>query len=226
MPPAQNVTTYFNFIASHATIALHPAEGLLNDIEIDEFVTTMDNFGDKTSWRVLDNGVNKPYEINITLFDALSGATTGKDGWQIPQFICTHAIMLALEGIPILYTHSFWGTEKDNDKVEATQYFHSINRHHWQVDQLKEALEKPNNNHSMVLQKLKTIIQIRKQQSAFHPNATQFTLHISDSLQTVSLAILNIVVTDHWRDLISDTMINQDQEELLLATYQTMWLSN
>ncbi len=29
MPPAQNGTTYFNFIASHDGIGLRPAEGLL-----------------------------------------------------------------------------------------------------------------------------------------------------------------------------------------------------
>lgn len=250
MPPAQNGTTYFNFIASHDGIGLRPAEGLLNDDEIEEFAATMDTFGGKISWRALDNGVNKPYEINITLFDALSGTVNGKDEWQIPRFICAHAIMLALEGIPALYIHSFLGTENDYEKVEATQHFRSINRHHWQADQLEEALEEPNNNHTVVLQKLKNIIKIRKQQPAFHPNATQFTLHISeqifafwrqsidrrqnifclnnmsDSPQTISLASLNLVVTDHWRDLMSDTSINQDQEELLLAPYQTMWLSN
>ena len=31
MPPSQNGTFYFNFIASHDGIGLRPAEGLLND---------------------------------------------------------------------------------------------------------------------------------------------------------------------------------------------------
>ena len=35
MPPAQNGTAYFNFIASHDGIGLRPAEGLLSDDEID-----------------------------------------------------------------------------------------------------------------------------------------------------------------------------------------------
>lgn len=250
MPPAQNGTTYFNFIASHDGIGLRPAEGLLDDDEIDAFVTAMGNFGGNISWRALDNGINKPYEINITLFDALSGTLHGKDDWQIPRFICAHAIMLALEGIPALYIHSFLGTENDHEKVEATQHFRSINRHHWQADTLEKALDNPNSSHTKVLQSLKNLIQIRKQQSAFHPNATQFTLHISehvfafwrqsidrrqnifclsnisDTPQTVSLTSINLVATDHWRDLISDTTINQEQEELLLAPYQTLWLSN
>ena len=36
MPPAQNGTAYFNFIASHDGIGLRPAEGLLSDEEIDD----------------------------------------------------------------------------------------------------------------------------------------------------------------------------------------------
>ncbi len=250
MPPAQNGTTYFNFIASHDGIGLRPAEGLLNDAEIDQFVKTMDEFGGKISWRALDNGVNKPYEVNITLFDALSGTTDGKDEWQIARFVCAHAIMLALEGIPALYIHSFLGTENDYEKVEATQHARSINRHHWQADLLEQHLEKPTNKHARVLKKLKKLIKIRKQQAAFHPNATQFTLHICDQVfafwrqsmdrrqsifclnnisaetQHVSLTSINLVSTDHWRDLISGLDIISEQEELVLKPYQTLWLTN
>ena len=77
MPPAQNGTAYFNFIASHDGIGLRPAEGLLSDEEISSLITTMQNFGGKTSWRTADDGVKKPYEINIALFDALQGTTAG-----------------------------------------------------------------------------------------------------------------------------------------------------
>jgi sucrose phosphorylase len=250
MPPAQNGTTYFNFIASHDGIGLRPVEGLLQDSEIEAFVATMDAFGGNISWRALDNGVNKPYEINITLFDALSGTINGKDEWQIERFITAHAIMLALEGIPALYIHSFLGTENDDEKVAATQHARSINRHHWQADKLENYLNDDNSTHAKVLHKLIALIGIRKKQAAFHPNATQFTLHISEPIfafwrqsmdrrqsifclnnisnqtQTVALTSINLVSTDHWRDLISDARIHNSQGELILAPYQTLWLSN
>lgn len=47
MPPAQNGTAYFNFIASHDGIGLRPAEGLLSEEEISELVHTMQHFGVK-----------------------------------------------------------------------------------------------------------------------------------------------------------------------------------
>lgn len=250
MPPAQNGTCYFNFIASHDGIGLRPVEGLLEEKEIEEFAATMANFGGTVSWRALDNGVNKPYEINITLFDALAGTTKGKDEWQMARFVNAHAIMLALEGIPALYIHSFLGTENDYAKVNQTGHARSINRHHWQADKLEEQLEDKNNKHRQLLDKLKALIHIRKQQAAFHPNATQFTLHINDQVfafwrqsmdrrqsifclnnispkpQSISLASINLVSTDHWRDLISASTLESSQEELTIAPYQTLWLSN
>ena len=45
MPPAQNGTAYFNFLASHDGIGLRPAEGLLSEAELEVLVATMQRFG-------------------------------------------------------------------------------------------------------------------------------------------------------------------------------------
>ncbi|MGB0449908.1 MAG: sugar phosphorylase, partial [Porticoccaceae bacterium] len=113
MPPARNGTAYFNFIASHDGIGLRPAEGLLDDSEINTLVETMEQFGGRISWRAVDEGKSKPYEINISLFDALQGTRAGPDQWGLQRFICAHAIMLALEGVPGIYIHSLVGTRND-----------------------------------------------------------------------------------------------------------------
>ena len=47
MPPAQNGTFYFNFIASHDGIGLRPAEGLLSEDEIWALADSMQKFGGK-----------------------------------------------------------------------------------------------------------------------------------------------------------------------------------
>ena len=250
MPPAQNGTFYFNFIASHDGIGLRPAEGLLDDEEIDTFVETMKRFGGYISSRALDNGINKPYEINIALFDALKGTINGHDEWQLTRFINAHTIMLALEGVPAIYIHSFLATPNDQQKVQRTQQFRSVNRHQWNWEQLEKELADTASPQSQALYHLKALIEIRKQQAAFHPNATQFTLHVNDTVfafwrqsidrrqsifclnnishkpQWVSLTSINLVSTHQWRDLISDTAINEEQEELLLAPYQCVWLTN
>jgi sucrose phosphorylase len=113
MPPAQNGTAYFNFIASHDGIGLRPAEGLLAPETINELVTTMQDFNGKISWRTAADGSQSPYEINIALIDACRGTHEGEDEWQIARFMCAHTIMLGLEGIPGIYIHSLLGTMND-----------------------------------------------------------------------------------------------------------------
>ena len=117
MPPARMGTTYLNFIASHDGIGLRPVEGLLNEEELNILVSTMSSFGGRISTRATDSGIHKPYEMNISLFDAMQGSVEhGPDRWQFQRFICAHTIMIALEGVPAFYIHSFLGTENDYKK--------------------------------------------------------------------------------------------------------------
>ena len=250
MPPAQNGTAYFNFIASHDGIGLRPAEGLLSDEEISELVHTMQNFGGKISWRASDHGQQKPYEINITLFDALQGTIKGPDRWQIDRFICAHAIMLGMDGIPGLYIHSLLGTSNDYEKVANTGQNRSINRRRWELNELEALLDSPYSQHHKVLTRLSQLIRVRKAQPAFHPNATQFTLqlgnqifgywrqsldrkqsvfcisNISDEEQSVLLSDINLIGTDNWIDLITRQEIALSSSFLQMKPYQTLWISN
>ncbi|MCB1615626.1 MAG: sugar phosphorylase, partial [Pseudomonadales bacterium] len=250
MPPAQNGTTYFNFIASHDGIGLRPVEGLLSEEEEQQLIDTMQSFGGRISWRALDNGGNKPYEVNIALYDALKGTVKGPDKWNRERFICAHAIMLGLEGIPAFYIHSLLATGNDYHRMEHTGHNRSINRHQWDYDTLETILKDENNHHSQIFTELKRLLKIRGQQTAFHPNAVQFTLHlgddifgfwrqsisrkqsifcisnISDSRTELALSSINLVTTNSWKDLISDITIDMEAESLQLAPYQTLWISN
>ena len=250
MPPAQHGTTYFNFIASHDGIGLRPAEGLLDDLEIQTLVDTMTNFGGRVSWRTTESGEQKPYEINIALYDALQGTTKGKDSLGVQRFICAHAIMLGLEGIPGIYIHSLLGTRNDYEKLENSNNNRAINRHRWDYDSLKNNLSDPNDHHSVVLASMKHLLDIRSKQAAFHPNATQFTLHLGLQLfgfwrqslnrkqnifcisnitaDTIDLPLneLNLIITESWFELISGKEIKVLDEIINLQPYQTVWISN
>jgi sucrose phosphorylase len=250
MPPARNGTAYFNFIASHDGIGLRPAEGLLDDSEINTLVKTMQQFGGKISWRAVDEGKSKPYEINISLFDALQGTQAGPDQWGLQRFICAHAIMLALEGVPAIYIHSLVGTRNDNQRVENAGHNRAINRHQWDYPELETRLANADSSESQVFSGLKQLLEIRRQQSAFHPNATQFTLHlgsalfgfwrqsidrqqsifcvsnISDSVQSLNLSDINLIDNENWTDLISGLSCNQRMQSIEMQPYQTLWITN
>ncbi|MBA6257955.1 MULTISPECIES: alpha-amylase family glycosyl hydrolase [unclassified Colwellia] len=250
MPPSQDGTMYFNFIASHDGIGLRPAEGLLSERELNTLVHTVECFGGKISWRTSDTGEQKAYEMNIALYDALQGTVHGKDKWNFERFICAHAIMFALEGTPGIYIHSMLGTKNDYQKLANTHHNRSINRRRWHVDALEEALADKDLHHAKVLSTLKSLLDIRIKQSAFHPNATQFTLHlglqlfgfwrqskdrkqsvfcvsnISDQPVVLPLSELNLIITDSWLELITHEKITELTQELVLTPYQTVWISN
>ena len=250
MPPSQDGTMYFNFIASHDGIGLRPAEGLLSEDELDKLVHTVENFGGKISWRTTDTGEQKAYEMNISLYDAMQGTVDGKDQWNFERYICAHAIMFALEGIPGLYIHSLLGTQNDYKKLENTHHNRSINRRRWDEDALEEALADKSLHHAQVLSTLKSLLNTRIKQPAFHPNATQFTLHlglqlfgfwrqsqdrkqsvfcvsnISDQPIVLPLNELNLIITESWFELINKSEITELTKEIILTPYQTVWISN
>ena len=250
MPPSQDGTMYFNFIASHDGIGLRPAEGLLSESELDNLIGTVESFGGKISWRTTDDGIQKAYEMNISLYDAMQGTIKGKDQWNFERFICAHTIMFGLEGIPGIYIHSLLGTQNDYQKLSNTHHNRSINRRRWQENDLEEALNNKELHHGKVLSTLKSLLNIRIKQPAFHPNATQFTLHlglqlfgfwrqshdrkqsifcvsnITNQPMTLPLSELNLIITESWIELISKTVITELSEEIILAPYQTVWISN
>jgi sucrose phosphorylase len=250
MPPAQDGTTYLNFIASHDGIGLRPVENILDDEEITKLTDSMMAFGGRISWRKLADDQVKPYEINIALFDALSGTFDGKDDYQIDRFICAHAIMLGLEGIPAFYIHSLLATENDSDKMELSGNNRAINRHNWSCEALDRKLNDPTSHHHRVLERLKALIKLRTDQVAFHPNATQYTLHLGEQIfafwrqsrkreqsifciyniskqpHEISLRSINLVETDSWRDLLSDEPMAQRDQSIHLDPYRFLWITN
>jgi len=251
MPPAQSGTAYLNFVASHDGIGLRPLDGLIDDHDRSKLVNAMTAAGGKVTYRKSREGEEKAYEINIALYSALKGTLeNADDGFQRERFICAHGIMLALEGIPALYIHSLLGTENDYQKVEHTGRTRSINRHVWHSENLERELADKNSHHSVVFSELKRLLSIRKKQPAFHPNATQFTLHLgfevfafwrqsinrSQSIfslsnvtsvkQVINLADINLINTDHWIDLITEKHYDSLDGQLVLAPYQTVWISN
>ncbi len=181
MPPAQDGTTYFNFIASHDGLGLRPIEGLLDEQEEKQLIEVLQSFGGRVSWRALTDGKNKPYEVNISLFDALKGTVNGEDDFALQRFICAHTIMLGIEGVPAFYVHSLTATQNDYLRMEHTGHNRSINRHQWDYQELKQELSN-GSHHQQAFEELKRLIGIRSQQKAFHPNATQFTLHVGEKI--------------------------------------------
>ena len=250
MPPAPLGCTYLNFTASHDGIGMRPVEGLLSENDQQEMVDTIKSFGGLVSPRKMSDGTERIYELNVSLFDALKGTVAGPDDKQIDRFLCSQTIMMAVEGLPAFYIHSLLATPNDQIGVNKTGHNRSINRHQWDEHKLVTLLKDSTSSTSIVLTELRKRIRIRQKQPAFHPNATQFTLHLKPQFfafwrqsmdrrqsifcisnlslqeQDLELSELNLICTDSWTDLLSGEQITDQYGSLTLKPYQTLWLTN
>ncbi|RRJ84267.1 sugar phosphorylase [Aestuariirhabdus litorea] len=249
MPAPPLGSTYFNFIASHDGIGLRPVEGILSELERDRMVAMVEQLGGRVSVRKLEGRV-VPYELNISLFDALSASYQGSDPWQQARFLCAHCLMLALQGVPAFYIHSLLATPNDYERLLHTGNARSINRHRWSADRLAEALENSQSPQRQVLEAMRSLLAIRRQQPALHPNASQYVLqlgsevfgvwrqslgqhqtlfaltNVTDRVQCVSLHSVNLDAAVEWRELLSGVRLAPDQASIELQPYQSVWLSS
>ncbi|MEC7956774.1 MAG: alpha-amylase family glycosyl hydrolase [Pseudomonadota bacterium] len=175
-PPAG--CSFVNFIASHDGIGLRPLEGLVPASDIQRLTDAAHERGGFAAMRSADDGTETVYELNIALFSAFGG--TAKN---IPAYLGAHQLMLAFQGIPALYLNAFVGGLNDLQGVESTGRTRSINRGHWQLDDLKSILATETNEQSIIFAELNRSLEIRGSQSAFAPSAQQEILaYTKDSL--------------------------------------------
>ncbi len=250
MPPARDGTAYLNFLASHDGIGLRPVEGILSETEMDELIETMEQFGGQVSYRSIGSAEKQPYEINISLFSALKGTASGSDSFNVDRFLCAHTIMIALEGIPAIYVHSFLASENDLTKLKETGIKRAINRGQWCLEELDLRLSEKTSVTYRVFQRIKSLLKIRIRQPAFHPNATQYTLHLGEGLfsfwrqsrsreqsifcihnitngkKSFTLNQLNLIEGESWRDLFEGTEFTDFKERVTLEPYQCIWVTN
>ncbi len=249
-PPAPLGCTYLNFTASHDGIGLRPVEGMLADSEIDALVSGMRQLGSEVTTRSITAAGERPYEINITWFEAMKGTRKGTDPYQVERFLCSQIVMLGLEGIPAFYINSLFAAENDREAFAATRHKRSINRKQWNLEELESQLFDIGSTPSRVYFELKRLIAIRSKQEAFHPNATQYTLHLgpgifgfwrqsrnrdqsifaihnlTDVMQEMLLSHINLTSTCNWMDLVAWDVLDLSRDKLELHPYQCLWITN
>ena len=247
--PTPEGCTIFNFSASHDGIGLRPVEGLLPEQEINRMTQAVQGFGGRLTMRSYGDR-EVPYEMNTTLFCALKGTIDGPDALQVERFIASQTIMMSVEGIPAFYVQSFLASENDEALAAETGQNRSLNRKQWRTEEVEAQLADADTPMAKVFYELRRRLAIRKQQKAFHPDATQFTLHIKPGMfgfwrqsldrqqslfvvtnitheqKLLSLRDMNLFSSAAWVDLLSGATIDPENEELELAPYQSVWITN
>ena len=219
------------------------------DEEFNALVDSISEKGGHVSKKKNSDGSESPYELNVTYFSALADPKGAKEHLQVERFLCAHSIMVALQGVPGVYIHSFTGTPNDTKGVEEKGHFRAINRKQWDLPELKEYLGDSNSNYAKVFGGMKELLTTRSRQKAFHPEASQRVFSIdpaffilmrtsNDGSQTL-LCISNM--TDQEQELKREipslpflsfqeyeNLLGENlpatEDSLILKPYETAWL--
>ena len=240
--------TFLNFTASHDGIGLRPIEGLVPPEEVDQLVDAARERGGLITTRKLADGTDKPYELNITYYDALRFLDADKEHLNVPRFLCSQAVALALKGIPAIYIHSLFATRNDHEAAEETGVARSINRSTLDFDDLERRLDDETMSAGRVFQKYHHLLDVRRRQPAFHPDGAQRVPDVGDDVFALErtepgggqrvLALNNFsdeaAKIDLSADVVSadtppynDLIAGDNRGEggsLELAPYETVWL--
>ncbi len=169
-----DTTTFFNFIASHDGIGVRPVEGILTPAEVQHLADKTLAHGGRVSYKTNPDGSQSAYELNITLFDALSDpAGNEPQPLQIDRFMASQAIMLALAGVPGIYVHSLYGSHNDHVGMAETGRARTINRQKWLRAEVDAVMDNPNSHSRQIFERYRRLLEIRTGQPAFHPNGEQ-----------------------------------------------------
>jgi glucosylglycerate phosphorylase len=187
LKPPSDTTTFFNFLASHDGIGVVPASGILSADEAAELPARAQAHGGRISYKTNPDGSSSTYELNITLFDALSDPndTTESHDRKVARFVAANAIMLALQGVPGIYIHSLFGSHNDHAGMEQTGRARSINREKWQRTEIEGRMADPGRHERMVFDRMARLIALRRGQRAFHPNGAQQVFVANEALFTL-----------------------------------------
>ena len=242
---------FLNFTASHDGIGIRPLEGLLPDEAIQDLLHQMRKRGCRVSTRRDSDGSERPYEVNITYFDALSFPGGGPQELHVARFLCSQAIALAMKGIPAVYFNSLIAANNDYVLAEQTGQARALNRTKWDEKEIAGKLKDTSSCASQVFNQYLRLLKIRSQHLSFHPDGEQRALDFGDSVFAIErvaldqnekiLAISNVTGTSAVipaRDLVNSgfdagagsNLINnqtlyRSNGDIALRPYETVWLS-
>ncbi len=239
--------TYLNFTASHDGVGLRPLEGIVPEPEINALLDMMRRRGGYVSMRATTEGRDRPYELNISYFDAFASEDDDVDPWRIARFMLSQTLPLSFRGIPAAYFNALAATPNDPLGVERTGMTRSINRRKWDGSELERLVDLPLTDTGQVFPEYIRRLRIRRGIKAFHPDAPQRVIDMPEgifALERVSLdgaqqiyAIHNIkgepVSVDlsrfggeatRWFDALHQTVPDIEGEGLRLRPYQSVWL--
>jgi len=165
--------TFLNFLSSHDGVGVRPIEGILPQPRVDGLVELTRRGGGEVGVRSSGAGT-VPYELNTTWFSLMETGHTPDQA--VARHLASHAIMLAVRGIPAIYALSLVGARSDQASYVETGRARSLNRTRLTIEDLTRELADPQSISARVKDGLENMLRWRSASPAFHPDAPQAIL--------------------------------------------------
>jgi len=235
-----DTTTFLNFTASHDGIGVRPLEGILPPGELSVLLDVVSSSGGQVSTKRNPDGTDSPYELNVSYVDAILGDAASN---RNEKFLASQAIQYALPGVPATYIHSLLGSRNWHEGVKSTGRPRSINREKLPARMVSEKLRDSSSFRSKIFYPYRHLIQTRRKQKAFHPNADFDIINIDPRLfvikrtgagqtlfavtnvstQSVRVKLPDADVPVIMTDVLTDNSI--DTRAIHLEPYRYLWLT-
>ena len=231
-PPGES--TFFNFLSSHDGIGMRPATGLLGKEDIARLQKHTHDQNGYVSFKDNGDGTQSPYELNINFFDAISDSALN-DATNQRRMFAAHAILLALQGLPAVYIHSFLGSHGDKNAVKDSGIFRRINRAKLDFVRLSEQLIDPETERYAIYTRISDMAKARREEVLFSPKVAQRVLSWSKKLMVIERYTEQrrvLCVTNISNEMVSlpkpiegfDLLSKQNLLLTAVTPYQIVWL--
>src|SRR6478735_11794931 len=122
--------------------------------------------------RRAQDGTDVPYELAATWYSLMTAVDPDEER-ALARHVLSQAFVLALRGIPLLYTHVLLASENDVDGYRQSGVARDLNRAHIEVEQLEAMMANPQSRAARATSAILTMLRTRATSDAFDPGATQ-----------------------------------------------------
>lgn len=250
-PEPPSGCTWLNRTALPDAIPLSRLRGLVDDAEIDQLVTAMENKGGRVTLVPGDDAERPMVEmLDISWYNAMSFPGRADCDLCVARFLCSQTLMLSLRGIPGVYFNALVGADNDLSGAAESGRAPDIERRRWAESELASQLADPSRQTSRIFGEYLRRLRLRAEQPAFHPDAPERVLDMPAGLFGLCrgapdgsheiYVVANLTADTHdlapsrltrahkrlnWRELIQGWgCAGEELEGLHLAPWQVLWL--
>ena len=164
--------TYLNFTSSHDGIGLRPVEEILPGDAVQRMTELCESVGGVVNRRRGQDGTDVPYELASTWYSLMTAIDPDPER-ALARHVLSQAFVLAVRGIPLLYTHVLLASDNDIEGYRRTGVARDLNRADVDLDALEATWADPDSRASRATTAIRNMLRQRASNDAFHPLAPQ-----------------------------------------------------